>query len=70
LRATQDNTVSTSSNSLLKASAKGTRDDSRTSAAGQNFGMLPLTTPPTVYYCSTANASGATGTLWLCGFIY
>jgi hypothetical protein len=70
LRATQDNTVSTSSNSLLKASAKGTRDDSRTSAAAQNFGMLPVTTPLTVYYCASVSASGASGTLWLCGFIY
>jgi hypothetical protein len=71
LRATSDNTVSTSSNSLLKAIAQGTRDDSRTSAAAQNFGMLPISTHPTVYYSSSVtNASGANGTLWLCGFIY
>jgi hypothetical protein len=71
MRATADNTVSTSSNSLLKAVAQGTRDDSRTSAASQNFGMLPVTTPQTIYYnVAITNAVGGVATLWLCGFIY
>lgn len=71
MRATQDNTVSTSSNSLLKAMARATRDDSRASGAAQNFGMVPLTDPtPAVYYSAAVSASGANGTLWLVGFIY
>jgi len=69
LRVSQDNTVSTSSNSLLKAVAQGTRDDSRTSAAAQNSGVVPLPTN-NVYYCSSSTASGASGTLWLAGFVY
>jgi hypothetical protein len=69
LRVSQDNTVSTSSNSLLKAFARATRDDSRASGAAQNSGVLPLPTT-SVYYSSVSTASGATGTVWLMGFIY
>jgi len=70
LRVTQDNTVATTSDSLLKAIAQGTRDDSRCSAAAQNSGMVPLT-DKTVYYCAqVTNATGATGRVWLLGFIY
>lgn len=71
LRATQDNTNSTSSNSLLKAICQNQRDDSRVAAASQSFGIIPVTTPLTVYYSAlVTNASGASGTLWLTGFIY
>jgi len=69
LRVTQDNTVSTSSNALLKALAQGTRDDSRTSAAAQNSGVLPLPTN-SIYYSASSTASGTTGTVWLMGFLY
>jgi hypothetical protein len=73
LRVTQDNTVSTSSNSTPHTFARGSADDSRTSAWNNSYSPVPLPSSQTLIYYNvqTNNAPpGATANVWLVGFVY
>jgi len=73
LRVTQDSGVSTSSNTLLKASAQATQDDDRVSAQAQNSAVIPLPNGQTdIYYSVSVDGAppGVFAKVYVYGFIF
>lgn len=73
IRATQDNTNSTSSTALTMCNAIAARDDSRAENQANTFGMIPVgSTQTEIYYCTTFLNSPPSpyGRLWVTGFLY
>lgn len=70
LRCWGDNTVSTSATDIAKVYARGSADDSRTSAYAITMAMVPIVDGNLYYTVAQTNAPpGAVAKVWLAGFV-
>lgn len=73
LRVTHDDGLSTSTNTLLRASAQATQDDDRVSGSAQNSALIPLPNGQTsIYYSVSVDGAppGIYARVYVYGFVF